>query len=110
MKSVTTVLEDWLVAQGMHDRAAGTAMVMGKDAGLPKGERTDPLADAAAGGPRIRSGMGKGTPAETGASQQGGNVRLGQSRSPVLRVHVNANVPTSTRKRTQQVPFLVVVK
>jgi hypothetical protein len=46
-------------------------------------------------------GMGKGTPAETGASQQGGNVRFERSRSPILQVHTNPNaghMPTRQRR------------
>jgi hypothetical protein len=92
MKSVTTVLEDWLVAQGMHDRAVGAAMVMvnGGDGERSRESALNHQTAMREGGP-LPMGMERDAAAKPRQFTGGGQTRFGQSRSPVLRVHVNAN-------------------
>lgn len=111
MIPVSDALKELLCRHGMSAGSLAGDRAHGMDAGLPKGERTDPLADAAhREEPRIRSGMEK---AEAGAPAVGQELvklnRPGGRGGVAFVVHTNHAVPTSTRKRTQQVPFLVVV-
>ena len=83
MKPISHSLRDVLVRQGIANaKPVGAGKVRGMDAGLPKGERTDPLTDAAhREGPRIRSGMGK-----TGAAKAPASVLERQEREPTPQV------------------------
>lgn len=123
MKPISHSLRDVLVRQGIANaKPVGAGKVRGKvartvgagAAGIGADDQGEepgrPLAGMRKGGERTPMGMGKTGAAKAPASfTGGGQARFGESRSPVLQVHVNPNVPTSTRKRTQQVPFLVVV-
>ena len=69
-----------------------------------------PIGPHTGGGKRDQWGMEKAG-AEAPAVNRGGHARFGRSRSPVLEVHTNPNMPnTSMRKRAKTTPFLMVVK
>jgi hypothetical protein len=102
MKPFSTIVYETLMTAGIERGRTAIREAHGMDAGLPTEEKTDPLTDAAAGGPRIRSGMGKTGAARAPASfTGGGQARLGQGRSPILQVHTNPNaghMPTRQRR------------
>jgi hypothetical protein len=107
MIPVSDALKELLCRHGMSAGSLAGDDAQGMDAGMLEGT-AHPLADAAhREEPRIRSGMGKGAPAETGASEQGGNVRFERSRGPILEVHVNPNMSGMPMRQTTQTPRAV---
>jgi len=67
MQRISTVLEAWLVAQGMSVGSAGTGDTQGMGAGLPRRKDT-PATAQAQGEDASRSGMGKAGAAKAPAS------------------------------------------
>lgn len=70
MEPISYSVKDVLVRQGIANGMAGRPRLRGIGAGLPTGRTDRPATAQAKGEDASRSGMGKGTPAETGASQQ----------------------------------------
>jgi hypothetical protein len=111
MKSVTTVLEDWLVAQGMHDRTVGAGKVVGMGAGMLEGT-AHPLA-AQAGENREPMGMKRAGAAKAPASQQEvgkRQVKLGRSGDSFLWLIADNVDVVPTGKRAMPAPFPVCIK
>lgn len=123
MRTISDSVYELLMAQGL---ARGTGATVGpcenKGPALSTmassgGVKADaaggmhrPIGPHTGGGKRDQLGMEKAG-AEAPAVNRGGHARFGRSRSPVLEVHTNPNMPnTSMRKRAKTTPFLMVVK
>jgi hypothetical protein len=91
MKPVSHVLRDMLSRQGMHDRAVGAAMVMVNGDGERSRESALNHQTAMREGGPLPMGMERDAAAKPRQFTGVGQTRFGESRSPVLRVHVNAN-------------------
>lgn len=111
MEHISNSIHETLVAQGIANGRAGTRASGGIGAGDQSGGTDRLLTAQPEGGRREPMGMGKNAGAEAPAVNRGGHARFGRSRSPVLEVHTNPNMPnTSMRKRAKTTPFLMVVK
>jgi hypothetical protein len=115
MERISYSLRELLVAQGIEAGRAGTRKRHGIGAGLPGGTPTDPLADAAAGGPRIRSGMektGSAKPPESRQEDFGEDANIRQARRhPFLVVSAdNVDVMPTRKNRAQTRPFLMCIE
>jgi hypothetical protein len=86
MKSVTTVLEDWLVAQGMHDRTVGAGkVVVNGDGGVAGKSAPRHQPAKREGGPLPIGNSGKGPRVNASAKFTGLRVIVDNSRCMPLR-------------------------
>lgn len=118
MRTISDTVYNLLMAQGLARGTVGAVGPSGIGTGVPGRDQTHPLTDAAAGGPRIRSGNSMertGTKAPAKSNREVGkrhDLDGGTSahRSVALRLIVNPNMSgMPMRKRAGQTPFLISI-
>lgn len=99
-----------LVLEKLRTGSGATETGHGIGAGLPGGDKTDPLA-ARPGEGREPMGMGKDGARSPAKFTGGGHARSGRSRSPIRLVHVSQTMSgMPMRKRAARTPFLICIE